>query len=145
SGAYLSQIGADAQVALLGQAGGSGLSAVLGLHVPGSSSGLAIGSVQPLVGLRGQGLVGPLLGIANLGWYPGVNEMEISAAGVWQLLPLFSPAIEVHLVGGAVQFAALTPEIQARPIPQLGLGLGYQIPFGGIATGQVVAQANLAF
>lgn len=153
--AYLSELGADVQVGLLGGSGGrggggtgrapTGLSAVLGLHVPGGSTGLTIGSIQPLVGLRGQGQAGPVLGIANVGWFPGINQTEIRAAGLWQVNPMLAPGLELSLIGGPASQASLTPEVQARPLPNLGIGLGYQIPIAGAATGQVVAQAQFLF
>ncbi len=145
NGAYLSEFGADVQLGIVGRPAGNGISAILGLHVPGSAAGLSIGSMQPLVGLRGQAQVGPFLGLANVGWFPGLNQTEIRAAGLWQVLPVLAPGLELGLVGGPVQLASLTPEINVRPVPNLGVGLGYEIPIAGSATGQVVAQAQFLF
>ncbi|MBM3269831.1 MAG: hypothetical protein FJZ01_19540 [Candidatus Sericytochromatia bacterium] len=142
---FFSGIAASGQIGLWQSANRDlGLSISAGAEVPGGAGGFNLTALQPILGLRGQAGIGPLQTHANFFARPVAGTVNWQLAGMWHVTDMGAPGLEFQGVAGAATTVSIIPEIKLRPIRNLALGVGYQIPLTG-AQGQVLAQAELLF
>lgn len=142
---YFTGVAAGGQVGIWRSPGQDlGLSLSVGMEVPGGPSGLNLGAVQPLLGLRSRATIGPMQGHLNLYARPLLSSLTWQVASMWQLTESIAPGIEFLGTVGVPGSLSLIPEVKVRPIQNLALGFGYQVPLTG-ASGQILAQAELLF
>jgi hypothetical protein len=142
---FFSGLAATGQIGLWQSAGRDlGLSVSAGAEVPGGPGGFNLTALQPVLGLRGQAIIGPLVSHANLLARPVAGTLNWQLAEMIQVNDMLAPGIELQGTTGAATSFALIPEVKLRPIRNLALGIGYQIPLGA-TPGQALAQAELLF
>ncbi len=142
---YFSAVGATGQIGLWQSANRElGLSISAGAELPGGPGGFNLTAVQPILGLRGQAGIGQLQTHANLFARPTVGMVSYQLAGMWQVSDMLAPGLEIHGTVGIAPTLLLVPEVKLRPIRNLALGVGYQLPLAA-TPGQILAQAELLF
>ena len=114
------------------------------MEAPGGPGGFNLTGVEPLLGLRSRATAGPIQGHLNLYARPLQSSLTWQLAGMWQVTEGLAPGLEFLGTTGIPGSLSIIPEIKVRPIQNLALGFGYQVPLSG-AAGQILAQAELLF
>lgn len=142
---YFTSVTAGGQVGLWRSPGDElGLSLSVGAEMAGGPAGLDLTAIQPLLGLRSRATVGPMQSHLNVFARPIQNSVSWQLATMWHLTEGLAPGIEFTGTAGLPGSLTLVPEVKFRPIQNLALGFGYQVPLSG-APGQILAQAELLF